>query len=41
MKAITENGAIVIIEIQTYSTKNLFEKTLYYWGKNYSSILKK
>ncbi|WP_422386696.1 hypothetical protein [Brachyspira aalborgi] len=27
--------------MQTYSTKNLFEKTLYYWGKNYSSILKK
>ncbi|TXJ19827.1 Rpn family recombination-promoting nuclease/putative transposase [Brachyspira aalborgi] len=41
LKAITENGAIVIIEIQTYSTKNFFERTLYYWSKNYSSVLKK
>ena len=41
LKAITENGAVVIIEIQTYSTKNFFERTLYYWSKNYSSVLKK
>ena len=41
MKAITEDGIIVIIEIQTYSTKNFFERTLYYWSKNYSSVLKK
>ena len=40
-KAITEDGIIVIIEIQTYSTKNFFERTLYYWSKNYSSVLKK
>ena len=41
LKAITEDGTIVIIEIQTYSTKNFFERTLYYWSKNYSSVLKK
>ena len=41
LKAITEDGIIVIIEIQTYSTKNFFERTLYYWSKNYSNILKK
>lgn len=41
MKAITEDGIIVIIEIQTYSTKNFFERTLYYRGKNYSNVLKK
>ena len=41
LKAITEDGTIVIIEIQTYSTKNFFERTLYYWSKNYSNILKK
>ena len=40
-KAITEDGIIVIIEIQTYSTKNFFERTLYYWSKNYSNVLKK
>ena len=40
-KAVTEDGTIVIIEIQTYSTKNFFERTLYYWSKNYSSTLKK
>ena len=41
LKAITEDGIIVIVEIQTYSTKNFFERTLYYWSKNYSNILKK
>ena len=41
LKAITEDGIIVIIEIQTYSTKNFFERTLYYWSKNYSSVLKR
>ena len=41
LKAITEDGIIVIIEIQTYSTKNFFERALYYWSKNYSSVLKK
>ena len=41
LKAITEDGIIVIIEIQTYSTKNFFERTLYYWSKNYSSLLKR
>ena len=41
LKAIAEDGIIVIIEIQTYSTKNFFERTLYYWSKNYSNILKK
>ena len=41
LKAVTEDGIIVIIEIQTYSTKNFFERTLYYWSKNYSNILKK
>ncbi|WP_236847278.1 Rpn family recombination-promoting nuclease/putative transposase, partial [Brachyspira catarrhinii] len=41
LKATTENGIIVIIEIQTYSTKNFFERTLYYWSKNYSNVLKK
>ena len=41
LKAVTEDGTIVIIEIQTYSTKNFFERTLYYWSKNYSSTLKK
>ena len=40
LKAVTEDGIIVIIEIQTYSTKNFFERTLYYWSKNYSSLLK-
>ena len=40
LKAITENGTVVIIEIQTYSTKNFFERTLYYWSKNYSSVKK-
>lgn len=39
LKAITEDGIIVIIEIQTYSTKNFPERTLYYWSKNYSNIL--
>ena len=33
LKAITEDGIIVIIEIQTYSTKNFSERTLYYWSK--------
>ena len=32
LKAVTEDGTIVIIEIQTYSTKNFFERTLYYWS---------
>lgn len=41
LKAVTEDGTIVIIEIQTYSTKNFFERALYYWSKNYSSVLKK
>lgn len=41
LKAVMENGTIVIIEIQTYSTKNFFERTLYYWSKNYSSVKKK
>ena len=41
LKAVTKDGTIVIIEIQTYSTKNFFERTLYYWSKNYSSVLKK
>ncbi|WP_432632389.1 Rpn family recombination-promoting nuclease/putative transposase [Brachyspira sp.] len=41
LKAVTEDGTIVIIEIQTYSTKNFFERTLYYWSKNYSNVLKK
>ena len=41
LKAVTEDGIIVIIEIQIYSTKNFFERTLYYWSKNYSNILKK
>ena len=41
LKAITEDEIIVIIEIQTYSTKNFFERTLYYWSKNYSNVLKK
>ena len=41
LKAVTEDGIIVIIEIQTYSTKNFFERTLYYWSKNYSNVLKK
>lgn len=41
LKAITEDGTVVIIEIQTYSTKNFFERTLYYWSKNYSSLLKR
>ena len=40
LKATTEDGTVVIIEIQTYSTKNFFERTLYYWSKNYSSLLK-
>ena len=41
LKATTEDGTVVIIEIQTYSTKNFFERTLYYWSKNYSSLLKR
>ena len=41
LKAVTEDGIIVIIEIQTYPTKNFFERTLYYWSKNYSSLLKR
>ncbi len=41
LKAVTEDGTMVIIEIQTYSTKNFFERTLYYWSRNYSSTLKK
>lgn len=41
LKAVMENGTIVIIEIQTYSTKKIFERTLYYWSKNYSSVKKK
>ena len=41
LNAITEDGTVVIIEIQTYSTKNFFERTLYYWSKNYSSLLKR
>ena len=41
LKAVTEDGIIVIIEIQTYSTKNFFERILYYWSKNYSNVLKK
>ena len=41
LKAVTEDGIIVIIEIQTYSTKSFFERTLYYWSKNYSNVLKK
>ena len=40
-KAVTEDGIIVISEIQTYSTKNFFERILYYWSKNYSNVLKK
>ncbi|MCZ9963289.1 Rpn family recombination-promoting nuclease/putative transposase [Brachyspira hyodysenteriae] len=40
VKCITQNGAVVIIEIQLQGNSRFPERILYYWASNYSKLLK-
>ncbi|MEI0567069.1 Rpn family recombination-promoting nuclease/putative transposase [Brachyspira pulli] len=40
VKCITQNGSVVIIEIQLQGNSRLPERILYYWASNYSKLLK-
>ena len=40
VKCITQNGAVVIIEIQLQGNSRFPERILYYWAANYSKLLK-
>lgn len=40
VKCITQNGTIVIIEIQLQGNSRFPERILYYWAANYSKLLK-
>ena len=40
VKYITQNGAVVIIEIQLQGNSRFPERILYYWAANYSKLLK-
>ena len=41
VKCITQNGLVVIIEIQLQGNSRFPERILYYWASNYSKLLKK
>ena len=38
VKATTEKGEIVIIEIQTFGNQTFKDRVLYYWAKNYTTL---
>uniref|UniRef100_UPI002635FFE9 Rpn family recombination-promoting nuclease/putative transposase n=1 Tax=uncultured Brachyspira sp. TaxID=221953 RepID=UPI002635FFE9 len=40
VKCITQNGTVVIIEIQLQGNSRFPERILYYWAVNYSKLLK-
>ena len=40
VKCITQNGTVVIIEIQLQGNSRFPERRLYYWASNYSKLLK-
>ena len=40
VKCITQNGSVVIIEIQLQGNSRFPERILYYWSVNYSKLLK-
>ncbi|WP_096736814.1 Rpn family recombination-promoting nuclease/putative transposase [Brachyspira sp. G79] len=40
IKCITQNGTVVIIEIQLQGNSRFPERILYYWASNYSKLLK-
>ena len=40
VKCITQNGTVVIIEIQLQGNSRFPERILYYWASNYSKLLK-
>ena len=40
VKCITQNGTVVIIEIQLQGNSRFPERILYYWAANYSKLLK-
>ena len=40
VKCITQNGTVVIIEIQLQGSSRFPERILYYWASNYSKLLK-
>ena len=40
VKCITQNGSVVIIEIQLQGNLRFPERILYYWASNYSKLLK-
>ncbi|MEI0540642.1 Rpn family recombination-promoting nuclease/putative transposase [Brachyspira pulli] len=40
VKCITQNGSVVIIEIQLQGNSRFPERILYYWAANYSKLLK-
>ena len=40
VKCITQNGAVVIIEIQLQGNSRFPERILYYWASNYSKLLR-
>ena len=40
VKCITQNGSVVIIEIQLQGNSRFHERILYYWAANYSKLLK-
>ena len=40
VKCITQNGSVVIIEIQLQGNSKFPERILYYWASNYSKLLK-
>ena len=40
VKCITQNGSVVIIEIQLQGNSRFPERILYYWASNYSKLLK-
>ncbi|WP_157154441.1 Rpn family recombination-promoting nuclease/putative transposase [Brachyspira murdochii] len=40
VKCITQNGSVVIIEIQLQGNSRFPERILYYWSSNYSKLLK-
>ena len=40
VKCITQNGSVVIIEIQLQGNSRFPEHILYYWASNYSKLLK-
>ena len=40
VKCITQNGSVVIIEIQLQGNSRFPERILYYWAVNYSKLLK-